>query len=224
MPATPTLPADRLARFPGSTVKGFGSYNAQAGPVGYAEAQADVRDNIERDTRFELASDTALLPANPTTANTIALYRADYTAGALRVGGVYKRFAAGTDQKFLDGSPDIPSYNLDGSTITALSADGKTYWFALVAVLVAGTPSLRGVVGAEADNGAEVPLTAQQIRDALGAASIADVDADAFLVLARIKVQRVATDTITLTHTDPASDDALAAERGRGYSLAATSS
>lgn len=234
MPTTPTLPAARKSRFPGT---GFndrpiqGHLAARGGDAGPPLGEIDYRrlddaldDQLELDTHMEPISDTALLPANPTTANTIALYRIDYTAGALRVGGVYKRFAAGTDQKFLDASPDIPSYNLDGTTITALTADGKTYWFALVAILVSGAVVLRGVAGAEADDASEVQLTAQQIRDALGSASISGADLGAISVLARIKVQRVATNTITLTHTNPASDDALAAERGRGYALAATPS
>jgi hypothetical protein len=180
-----------------------------------------MRDMVSAITRLVPDSNTALISSNPTTPNTTALYRANIAAGATNVGGYYKRWAAAADQVFIGAGQDIVTYKLDGTAAVVLTADGKTYWLALVAVVVDADVELRAIVGAEADDASEVAITAAQINTALRAADITDHDPDVFQVLQRIKVQRVATDTITMTHTNPATDDTLASERARGYSIAA---
>ena len=63
-------------------------------------------------------------------------------------------------------------------------------------------------------DGAEVAPTGANCQAALVAAAIANHDADAGgVVVCRLKVQRSAVDTITVTHTNISTDDALAQER-----------
>lgn len=144
---------------------------------------------------------------------TIAVYQVDVSEAALIVGCVAEVVAAQDDQDLL---ADIPCYELDGTPMVALTADGQTYDLALCAILVDGSIEYHGVVGPEAADGGEVAPTTSQIRAALIAADITDHDQTVGLVVGRIKIQRVATDTITMTHTNVSTNLALALERAQG--------
>lgn len=144
---------------------------------------------------------------------TIAAYQIDMSAVSVLVGGVLGEIGALNDQSICGTSAWSKSYTLDGTAPSVLSADGKTYEVALVAVLVSGAVQLHAVFGDEADDGDEVAPTASQIRAALVAANIAGLDASVGLVVTRLKIKRVATDTITYTHGAPGSNAALRQER-----------
>lgn len=185
---------------------------------------ASMRDQLEMDSHLEPTDDdVGLLAANPTTPNTIAVYGVNISAGRVRVGGVFARLGAAVDQVLIGAGQDIPTYKLDGTAAVVLSADGKTFWLALVEVVDAGSVVHRAVVGAEADDTSELELSVSDVDTALRAALASGLDPtlepDAWLSISAIKVQRVAVDTITYTHTNPATDDVLAEERSRGYSI-----
>lgn len=218
---TAVTPNTRLARHPDSVGDNRSRGRNARGLVSYDNLKADQRALIEAETRMAPYNHTGLLTTDGSNL-AIALYDVDIAAGSAFVGGYYKRWAAATDQVLIGAGQDIETYKLDGTAAAVLTADGKTYWCAIVAIVVNGAVELRAVVGDEADDASEEAITPAQINTALRAASITNHDPDVFLVLDRIKIQRVATDTMTLTHTDPASDDTLAGERGRGYSLAAS--
>lgn len=219
MPTT-TTPNTLLGYFPGPILSNRKGDGNNINFIDHDAVKTLCRNNIAADCRVCGDSETALKTSDGASL-TIAEYEIDVAAGECVVGGYYKRFAAVNDGVIL-GTQTITSYGLDGGAPTALSADGKTCWFALVAIVVNGAVEMRGIFGDEADDGSEDEVTAAQINTALRAASITNHDPDVFMVLGRIKIQRVATDTINLTHTDPATDDTLGAERARGYSLAAS--
>lgn len=218
--------AQLLAEFPNAFLRKRGARNANGayGPVSYRamqDALATLRtQNIQ--ARSRVMDVGGFQPSNPSSANTIALYRIDYTAGTIRVNEAQKYFAAGTDVQFL-GTPTITSYDLDGTTMTALSEDGKTYWFTIVAIDVNGAVELRGIAGAEADDGSEAAVTDAQIKACLEAASIANIRTLTYVRVCDIKIQRVETDTITLTHKNVLTDDTLSAARQLGAAWDAVS-
>lgn len=218
-------PTARAAAFPGAILLQRQRAEDGISTVDMNALESAIRDQLEVDSHLEPRGDTALLAANPGGGNTISAYAVNYSAGACRVGGVYERFASASDQNLIGGAEDIPSWALDGTAAPLLTADGQTYICHIVAVVVAGAVELHAVFGDEAADASEVEPSAQEINDALRAAgdagSITDLEPECFLVLSTIKVQRVAVDTITMTHTDPATDDVLADERGRGYAFAA---
>lgn len=176
-----------------------------------ADAVLRCADGIQGD------SDTALLTTDGTSGSTIALYRIDIAAGRITCGGVAKSFAAAADTVILGSGTWGRSIDLTGATPTALSADGKTCYVLIVCVSVASVPTLYAIFGAEADDGAEEVPSDLELRQALEAADITDDDALAAHVIGEILVQREATDTITMTHQDPAevsaAGDDLAAGR-----------
>jgi hypothetical protein len=154
--------------------------------------------------------------SDPTTANTTILYMVDIAAGDVLVDGLARNQAAAADTVLIGAAAWDKSYKIDGTAAVVLTADGKSY----IAVIVAindgdGSATLHAVFGAEADDGSEVAPTLAQIRAALTAADV-DWDGKSGMVVARILIQRVAVDTITMTHTDPASDDDLLSERLAG--------
>lgn len=215
-----------LDRWPGPIIQDRnGGRDRIVAAVDYDSVRALQREVIAGASRVERDDDTGLLIADGAS-QTIAQYEFDASAGVATVAGFTDRLAALNDQPFIGTDEWAKSFALDGSAAAVLSADGKTYDAALCVVLIdnAGTRSLDWafVVGAEADDGDEAAPTGQQIRDALGAATYANLDPNAFLVVGRVKIQRVAVDTITTTITDPASDDDLLNERTRGYCVAAS--
>ena len=147
---------------------------------------------------------------------TIAVYQIDLTEVFAVVGGVADHIAALSDQDLL---ADIDSYQLDGTAAVALTADGQTYEVALVAHVVSGGLRLAAVFGAEAADGAEAEPTGAQCQAALVAAGITGHDATrGGVVVNRVKIQRVAVDTITCTW-ETITDDGPAEERAAGTLL-----
>lgn len=238
MPTTPTLPNARLTRYPGARTKGFGSFDPSTFPIDATEKLAETRDQLEidshvlgahvdADVRRRLAEvengihppdHTSLLAGSPTTPGSITAYNADIAAGRVRVNGVTKAWAARADQEIFGASEDIASIALDGGAVTALTADGKSCRYALVAFLVNGAVVERGIFGAEDDDASELPPTMAEIRAALTAAAISGADLSQIVIVSRATIKRVATDTITVTNLNPATagtaaNDAHADER-----------
>lgn len=228
MPQPPATPAARVARWPGAAL---GRRKASKDGINYAHQPSlkqMAREQLEIDSRVE-GADSALLSSDGA-GTSITAYEIDLTTGIARVGGKMTSLPALNDEEIVGAGQWAKSYALDGEAPAVLSADGKTYEAAIVAIL-AGDPLVVDhaiVVGAEAADGAEVAPTEQQIRDALEAATTRETsplllsDLAVFLVVGRIKIQREAVDTIAMTHTAAASDAALKIERARGVSLAAT--
>lgn len=159
-----------------------------------------------------LTPSTSLLPSAGASA-IITQYEIDLTTGDVLINGTFGRITALNDEPIVGTDAWLKSFKLDGSAATVLSADGKTYWCALVIGLVSGVATLFAVFGAEANDGAEVAVSQAQVLAALEASDYANLDTTALLVVGRIKIKRVATDTITYTVTAPASNAALEAER-----------
>lgn len=159
--------------------------------------------------------DTSLLTANGGTL-TIAAYQIDMSAGGVLVDGTFGAFALLNDQAIVGTGAWTKSFKLDGTAAALLTADGKTYWVALVVYRLNGVPTIYAIFGAEANDASEVAPTGAQCRAALLAANIATLDLSVGLVIARFKIQRVAVDTITVTHTAAAATAALKAERVYG--------
>jgi len=144
---------------------------------------------------------------------TIAVYEIDLTAYVGVVGDVADHIAALSDQDLVDPL-EIKSYQLDGTQAVVLTADGQTYDVAICVIQVSGALELHAVFGDEAADGAEVAPTGAQCQTAIVAAGITGHNAAAGgLIIGRIKIQRVAVDTITMTHTDITTDASLSEER-----------
>lgn len=177
----------------------------------------DMFVTLRKDTyRNQTRVITGVVGDDATESDTITDYYLKYTTGDIMIKGVVDHLVAADDQKFIGSAADITAYDLDGTAGTALSADGKTYWAVLVAILVSGAIQLRVVLGAEAADAAEVAVTPAQILSALTDASIAGADLEVYQVIHRFKIQRVATDTITKTFTSTSTDDGLVGERAIG--------
>lgn len=162
-----------------------------------------------------ISDDASLLAANGTTPSTIAIYRINLSLGEALVGGDYLKQIALVDTVLIGTGTWGKSIKLDGSAAAVLSADGKTYWVALVAVPINGAPALYAVFGAEAADTFEVALTPAQIVAALTAALGTTYNPNFGLILNRVKLQRVG-GAIVVTVTDPATDNALKGERLAG--------
>lgn len=201
---------DLLSRHPHPIIQ-----TRSQGPEGLNAVQSlELQDTETRAlSRVRGDDDGALLSSDGTSGSTTALYRIDYTAGDALVAGALGRFSAGTDVILIGAGEWAKSYALDGTAAVILTADGKTYDMAVVALLVDGDVELHAVFGDEADDASEVEPDAVAIAAALRLAGITDLYARAGMVVMRVKVKRVATDTITMTHTDPAADVPLAEDR-----------
>ncbi len=162
-----------------------------------------------------LGDDTTVLAADGTAGSTTALYRMDLSAGDVLVGGDYLKQAALTDTVLIGAGAWGKSFKLDGTAAAVLTADGKTYWYVLVAIPGNLTPALYAVFGAEANDTAEVQPTAEQVANALTAALGSTYKQEFGIILNRVKVQR-AGGAITVTATDPAVSAPLRAERLAG--------
>jgi hypothetical protein len=203
-----------LARHPSLVVQAR-SYNSsdKVVPTHYAELQ----DSLTRAMSRVLADDPAdLLTTDGTSGSTIALYRINIAAGNVMVAGIVEIIAAAADTVILGAGTWGNSWALDGSVPAALTADGQTYDIAIVAIVVSGAVELHAVFGAEAADTAEVAPTVQDIKDALIAAGITGLQQRGGLIVDRIKIQRVAVDTITMTHTSTSTDAALMQDRACG--------
>lgn len=175
---------------------------------------ADVQ-RIKQALTKVTSADTALVPSDGA-ALTIAQYEIDLTVGRVYVNGVVGAIGALNDQPIVGTDAWAKSFKLDGTAAAVLSADGKTYDVAFVVFNLSGTPTLYAIFGAEEDDGSEAAPTAAQIKAAIEAADITGLDSSIGLIVGRTKFKRVAVDTITPVHTDPASDEALKAERALG--------
>jgi len=182
------------------------------GPASTAALQ-DMARAVSRAMTHQIGTDgdTGFVTSNGGTVSTVAC-QINMTAGRARVDGVAGKIAALTNFAIL-GTSAAKCIDLDGAAGTYPSADGKTKRAALCIVVISGALDFRVVLGAEADDGAEVPPTVAQCRDALAAAGISGLRAGVGLVVQRLKIARGASTTVTLTHGAPASDDALWAER-----------
>ena len=149
---------------------------------------------------------------------TTILYLTDIPAGAVLVDGVYTRTAAEADQVLIGASQDIISYDVLGAAAIVMPSDDFDVKFAIVAILVAGALEYRAVFGAPLATGTAVAPTITEIRAALLAAAITDVDLTVGVVFARGIAVR-GTGTVVITGVDPATDDALKAEQVIGSLL-----
>lgn len=165
-------------------------------------------DAFNRALSRVLGDDTTMLAADGTSGSTTALYRMDLSAGDILVGSEYLDQAALTDTVLIGTGAWGKSFALDGSAAVVLTADGKTFIYALVVVLVAGTPTVYAVFGDEAADGSEVAPTVAGIIGALQEVIGDSYDSKFGLITNLVKVQR-AGGVITVTATDPAADDAL---------------
>lgn len=181
-----------------------------------SQVNKELKDLFQRCLTHVRGADTTLVAADGSTGSVIAVYRIDYTAGSVLVAGLPAVFGAGTDVILIGASEWGKSYQLDGSSAVVLTADGKTYDMVVVAIVVDGAVTLHAVFGDEATDSEEVALTMTTISAALIAADITDIEARAGVIVARMTFQRVATDTITVTNIDPATDLDLMAERDSG--------
>lgn len=164
--------------------------------------------------------DSGLVVSDPTTSSTITIYRVNISAGIAKVAGLFGAFNAQANVILLGAGTWAKSYALDGSDAAVLSADGQTYMVALVAVRATSGIVLCAVFGDEDDDGDEEDVSSAQIRTALDAALVATpagplagLDTSSFVVFGRMKIQRVAVDTITVTHTNTITDSGLLNER-----------
>lgn len=167
-----------------------------AGQMSYTvEEDPNTPDDIEvgalgASTYIGNSVRVGMIAAAGSTPSVIADYNLDLTAGEAFINAKHFITAALTDWDYIgngyDGSNSTPE-----SAAAVLSADGKTYWGVLVLRYNGGSPELKMVLGAEADDGEEVAPTTAEITNA--------VDEGTWLEVARVKVQRVAVDTITET-------------------------
>lgn len=162
-----------------------------------------------------LTGDASALAANGTTPSTTAIYRMDLSSADILVAGKYLKQAALVDTILLGAGNWAKSFKLNGSAAAVLTADGKTYWYVLVAVLVGDVPALYAIFGDEADDTTETEPTAEQIVNALTAALGSSYNDQFGVILSRVKVQR-AGGVIIITATDPAVNNALKGERLAG--------
>jgi len=145
----------------------------------------------------------------------ITVYEIDLTKCAVLVGGIADHIAA-LDDKDLLTPADIKSYKLDGTAAVALTADGKTYMIALVAIVVSGAVELVAVFGDEANDGSEAEPTEAECQAAIVAAGITGHEAwRGGVIINRAKIQRVAVDTMAFTW-ETITDDGAVEERAVG--------
>jgi hypothetical protein len=145
---------------------------------------------------------------------TITVYEIDVAAGDVLLNGVHDAVAAEDDSDLLN--QDILSFALDGTDAVALTADGQTYEVALCCISISDAATLVAIFGDEAADTAEVKPTGAQCFDAIVLADPTGWDGKPGVIVTRFKIQRVATDTITMTHADPASDELVKSERLAG--------
>lgn len=180
-------------------------------------ALQDLARSVSRAMTMQIGTDgdTGFVTSDGGTVTTVAV-QIDMTAGRAVVDGVPGKITALNDFAIL-GTSAAKCINHDGTTGSLPSANGKTKAAALCIVVISGALDFRVVLGAEADDGAQVAPTITTCRDALAAASISGLREGAGLIVQRFTVARGASTTITLAHGAPSSDAALWAERmGKG--------
>jgi hypothetical protein len=168
--------------------------------------------------------DSGLVVGDPTTPSSITVLRVNISAGIVRAARLFAQYAAAADTVLIGaGKWAGGTYTLTGGNAVIPTLDGKTYNMALVAVRATSGVVLTAVAGLQAANGAEAAVTKAQVCAALSAAllatpggPLAGLDTSSLVVFGRVKVKRVAIDTIELVHTNTLSDSALLNERMGG--------
>lgn len=181
-------------------------------PLSSIHASQDIHN---RALSRVLGDSTTLLAADGGSGSTTAIYRMDLSAGEALVGGALLDQAGLTDTVLIGAGTWGKSFNLAGGTPVPLSAAGKTYVYALVAVLTAKAVALYAVFGAEALDGAEVAPTEAEIVAALQVGIGATYDPKFGVVLDIVTVQRTGGGMV-LTAANPATDDVLRNKRLAG--------
>lgn len=207
---------ESLGKLPDSQQKIRGQHEQSYGYLSIQAARNVLQSAFQWAVAWGLCRmvDAGLAFSDGGSGSTIALYRVNHSVADVLCMH-FKRFAATVDTVLLGAGTWGKSYNLAGSVPAALTADGQTYWVVYVVILVNNIPELHAVFGAEASDTAEVKPDESAIQTALAAANIADYDPTLGLIVGETKIQRVAVDTITMTHT-AVTVEALAAQRARG--------
>lgn len=190
--------------------------NDDLGPISTAAAQ-DLARSVSRAMTLQVGTDgdTGFITSDGAAVSTTAV-QIDMTAGRAVVDGVPGKITALNDFAIL-GTSAAKCINHDGTAGTIPSANGKTKAAAVCIVVISGALDFRVVLGAEANDGAQVAPTITTCRDALAAAGISGLREGAGLIVQRFTIARGASTTITLAHGAPGSDAALWAERmGKG--------
>lgn len=180
-------------------------------------ALQDLARSVSRAMTMQIGTDgdTGFVTSDGGTVNTTAV-QINMTAGRAVVDGVPGKIAALTNFAIL-GTGAAKCIGPTGAAGVIPTANGKTKAAALCIVVISGALDFRVVLGAEANDGAQVAPTAADCRDALALAAISGLRVGAGLIVQRFTVARGASTTITLTHGAPSSDAALWAERmGKG--------
>jgi hypothetical protein len=190
-------------------------------------SKQQVSDLAVSAKRWAQAADSGasgVVVSDPSTPSDKDIYRANFSAGFIRVAGTALNFGAAADTILLGAGNWAKSFKLDGTAAAVLTADGKEYFVAFVCALLATVPTLYAVFGDEANTGAGVDLDADDIHDALD--GIATIDHTVMQVIGRAKINRNAIDTIVDVFTDPAAataeGSALLTERLHATVLSAT--
>ena len=189
---------------------------------GHPQVSENLRNGIQ--TLFGRSAQSRVLAgeaggeletAVASTVSTASAYRLDTTKGAILVDGVYARPAAQTDLLLRDAGPQFARlFGLDGLVPPLLVTNNTEYQAAYVWALVAGVPTDYVIFSAEAATGTGVDPTPDQIRAALAIGAPTAL-LDSILVSGRWEILH-GVGTITDTHKDKDTDDALEAERRTG--------
>lgn len=180
---------------------------AESGPQ--AAVSADILEKyFEAMTRLVGSAIDAQLKSSDGGATDKDKYTFDLSTGDMLVNGVFARFTALNDEVLIGAGEWGKSYNSAGGAAVVLSADGTEYYCHIVAI----GSVLHAVFSDEAASGAGAALSAAATRAALVAAGVTGHGT----IVATIKINRNAVDTIVMTHADPASDATLAGYRAKG--------
>jgi hypothetical protein len=181
-------------------------WNAVSDSVGALESNPTI---LGKNSRV-VTGDATLLAANGATVDSTEI-QIDLAAGDAMLAGVFAAQGILNDQQLIGAAPAIVTYTLAGTTPVPMMADANDYHCALIYVNRAGTPTLYGVFGAQAGTGTAVAPTSAQINEALRLANVKSIGC----VVSRILYARAGA-AVVATHTNPATDAALKAERLTG--------
>jgi hypothetical protein len=203
-----------LAQFPDAIGRERSKHNAARGNVSY-QALRNLLQTLNRASTQGLSrlETGGAVMADGTTGATIAIYTTNLPAAEVVVCGVHLRRAASVDDVLQGAGLTITSYDLAGAVPVVIANDGDSARVAIVAIIVNGAVELRAVWGATDADAAELDPTSAQIITALAAAAIPNHEPECGgLIVWRGKYAR-AGGAITVTGTDPSTDDALRAEQ-----------
>lgn len=172
----------------------------------YAEL-AQIARGVSRVT----TGDTSLVSTDGASLST-SVYALNVSTGDVLLAGVHGTIAAETDTDIL---LETNACDLNGAAPAAVE-DGFELVVAICAILVNGAPELAYVFGDPVALAATpVAPTPDQCRIALGKLGITDhLESGVGIVVGNVTFSR--NTTMTLTHSDPATEDAVKAERLAG--------